>query len=119
MLYIPDTKDMNKYMIFILVFCVCVCARITRFYIALITIIKESPAPGPELCGVAGWTAHLRRRRFEQQPNKKKRKIFVTSRALEEREGEENTKTAVFKRQWVGSFDLVVNSSFHVRSLFS
>ena len=68
--------------------CVCVCARITRFYIALITIIKESPAPGPELCAVAGRTAHHRRRRYEQQPNKKKkkRKIFVTSRALEERE---------------------------------
>ena len=90
LLYIPDTKDVNKYMIFILV--LCVCARITRFYIALITIIKESPAPRPELCAVAGRTAHHRRRPYEQQPNKKKRKrkrkrkIFVTSRALEERE---------------------------------
>jgi hypothetical protein len=62
MLYIPDIKDVNEYMIFILVLCVCVCARITRFYIALITIIKESPAPGPELCGVAGRSAHHRRR---------------------------------------------------------
>jgi len=75
MLYIPDTKDVNKYMIFILVLCVCVCvcARITRFYIALITIIKESPAPGPELCAVAGRTAHHRRRLYELQPNKKKK----------------------------------------------
>jgi hypothetical protein len=73
MLYIPDTKDVNKCMIFILVLCVCVCARITRFYIALITIIKESSAPGPEPCGVAGRTAHHRRRRYEQQPNEKKK----------------------------------------------
>ena len=101
---------------------VCVCAQITRFYIALITIIKESPAPGPGLCAVAGRTAHHRRRRYEQQPNKKKRFSSQAGRWKREKtewEGEENTKTAVFKRQCVGSFDLVVNSSFHVRSLFS
>jgi hypothetical protein len=49
----------------------------------------------------------------------KKRKDFrhrpgVAGEREKETEGEENTKTPVFKRQSVGSFDLVVNSSFHV-----
>jgi hypothetical protein len=53
----------------------------------------------------------------------KERKIFrhrpgVAGEREIDREGEDNAETPVFKRQYVGSFDLVVNSSFHVRSLF-
>jgi hypothetical protein len=57
-----------------------VCARITRFYIALITIIKESAAPGTEPCGVAGCGAHIPGGTSRRSNPIKKRggKIFVT-----------------------------------------
>jgi hypothetical protein len=60
-----------------------VCARITRFYVALITIIKEPAAP-EQPSGVAGCGAHIasgtsrnytmykRRERFSSQTRERK-----------------------------------------------
>jgi hypothetical protein len=67
-----------------------VCARITRFYIALITIIKESAAPGTEPCGVAGCGAHIPGGTSRRSNPIKKMggKIFGTGKIERERERE-------------------------------